>query len=145
MDFSISNISLLLIIVIGLLSSLTDAQNLTCYQCNVYVRGTPWRCEDADKPMHQRSGCFSCLKTYTRSYLHNTFHDQILTEYNSRLCMQSTEYDREDGCYPHVTDAGYQKYCYCHTNLCNSGRNSKVTLATTVLMATVSLALRSFL
>jgi len=49
---------------------------LSCYQCNVFIRGTPWPC-NAEKGMRKVDDCHACLKTYTRSYLHNTFHDRI--------------------------------------------------------------------
>lgn len=49
---------------------------LTCYQCNVFIRGSPWPC-DSDRGMREISNCYACLKTYTRTYLHNTFHDEL--------------------------------------------------------------------
>ncbi|XP_052800245.1 uncharacterized protein LOC128231452 [Mya arenaria] len=110
----------------GVLLRSTDC--LSCYQCNVYIRGTPWPC-DSDKGMRKVDDCHACLKTFTRSYLHNTFHDQILTNYESRVCVKDREYLKEEGCHPREVASGYMKRCFCYDDYCNASGRASVTLA----------------
>lgn len=105
------------ILLVGVFFTVTDA--LKCYQCNIFVRGSPWPC-DSERGMKVVEDCVSCLKTYTRSELHNTFHDSVLTSYESRVCMKDKDYAKSDGCHAQETDGGYMKRCFCYTDLCNS-------------------------
>jgi len=107
---------ILLGLCIGMIPVLTDA--LTCYQCNVFVRGTPWPC-DSERGMKEMNNCTACLKSYTRAWLHNTFHDTILSTYISRVCVKDRWSAKDEGCHNVVTDSGYMKRCFCYGDRCN--------------------------
>ncbi|KAH3883967.1 uncharacterized protein LOC127835780 [Dreissena polymorpha] len=120
MDWKESKILVTLGLVLGLFLKYTEG--LSCYQCNVFIRGTPWPC-NSNKGMRKVDDCHACLKTYTRTYLHNTFFDEILTSYESRVCVKDRDYVKAAGCHPLTIDSGYMKRCFCFDDYCNtSGR-----------------------
>lgn len=123
-------------VVLGILFSQTSA--LTCYQCNVFIRGSPWPC-NSERGMREIPNCYACLKTYTRTYLHNTFHDQQLISYESRLCVKDKDYVKDAGCHPHETGSGYMKRCFCFDDLCNNSPRTHITLTFSGLCILVAL------
>lgn len=125
--------------IFGILITQTNA--LSCYQCNIFIRGSPWPCE-SERGMKEVSGCYACLKTFTRTYLHNTFHDELYTKYESRLCVKSRDYIKEEGCHPHETSSGYMKRCFCYSDFCNSSTRVHLTMALSSLCLSLALFLK---
>lgn len=117
MELTGHNVFVVVACLLGFLPFNIEA--LRCYQCNVFIRGTPWPC-DSDRGMRTVDDCHACLKTYTRTYLHNTFHDVILAAYESRVCVKDRDYVKEAGCHAQEIASGYMKRCFCFDDLCNS-------------------------
>lgn len=131
-----------LFILIGILIKQTDS--LSCFQCNVFIRGSPWPC-DSERGMRRMDDCHACLKTYTRTYLHNTFHDQLVTSYESRVCVRDRDYVKTAGCHNHETDAGYMKRCFCFDDFCNGSPSARMTLTLTAFCVIISAAFKNLL
>ncbi|KAL4224968.1 hypothetical protein ACF0H5_015664 [Mactra antiquata] len=128
----------ILCVFLGFYLHHTDA--LSCYQCNIFIRGSPWPC-NSERGMKEVHDCEACLKTFTRAYLHNTFHDEILTSYESRLCVKEKSYTKSAGCHNHETGSGYMKRCFCYDDYCNSSTSHRMTMP----ICAVSALLVSFL
>ena len=91
-------------------------------------------------------------KPHIKTVVHTSFGEAMtffflfaVTDFESRLCILSKDYDRPDGCYPHETDGGYQKRCFCHSELCNSGTSHRISIIAALFASLVTLTLKMIL
>lgn len=124
-----------ILILMGSFPILTEA--LSCYQCNVFIRNSQLMCSPG-KPMKKIDDCVACMKTFTRLRLHNTFHDELDSSYESHLCVKDKSYSRPAGCYPLQADSGYMKRCFCYNDFCNGSHYSSVKVTLISICLTVS-------
>lgn len=131
-----------LLVVLGTL--IYPTESLSCYQCNVFIRGSPWPC-DSERGMKEMDNCHACLKTFTRAYQHNTFHDRLWTSYESRVCVRDREYVKSAGCHNQETDSGYMKRCFCFDDFCNSSPRLSLTFTLTSSCLIFSFIIKRYL
>ncbi|CAG2200263.1 unnamed protein product [Mytilus edulis] len=89
-----------------------------CWQCGVFFRGIRDECNLADR---QYFNCTACLKTYTKTHLHDSWNKFRYTEKVSKTCVRRNSYKKSAGCYGKTSAGGYMKQCYCYEEFCNSG------------------------